>query len=101
MSKYRNVRSLYKGMLFDSLKELRRYQELELNQQAGIISNLRRQVSFNLDVNRQRVCIYKADFVYMENGKEVIEDAKGMRTDVYRLKKKLMKAVHGIEILET
>lgn len=101
MSKYHNRRTLLDGHLFDSAKEARRYQELKLNEQAGQISNLRLQVSYPLDVNRVRICQYRADFVYLENGKEVVEDAKGMKTQVYVMKRKLMKALYGITILET
>lgn len=101
MSKYGARRTLIDGELFDSQKEARRWQELKLNEQAGIISNLRRQVPFNLDVNRQRIARYVCDFAYIENGKEIYEDVKGVLTPVYRLKKKMMKALHGIEILET
>lgn len=49
----------------------------------------------------QRKCEYVADFVYKDgHGRTVVEDAKGYRTDVYKLKKKLMLYVHGIEIME-
>ncbi len=101
MSKYHNQRTMIGGQLFDSMKEANRWQELLLNQQAGIISHLRRQVKYSLDVNRRRIALYIADFVYLEQGKEIVEDAKGMRTPVYRLKKKLMHAIYGIDILET
>lgn len=43
----------------------------------------------------------RADFVYLEHGKEIVEDTKGMRTQVYVMKRKLMKALYGITILET
>lgn len=50
-----------------------------------------------------KVCVYVADFVYLDlfDGKEIVEDAKGYRTAIYKLKKKLMKAVHSIDIFET
>lgn len=49
----------------------------------------------------ERACTYIADFVYTENGKLVVEDCKGMKTESYKIKKKLMLYVHGIQIKET
>lgn len=96
-SKYRNKRS--NG--FDSKREESRWKDLCLLQRAGKISELKSQVSFSLDVNGISVGEYIADFIYLENGQDVIEDSKGYRTREYRLKKKLMKAIYGIEIRET
>lgn len=101
MSKYHARRTQIDGIFFDSMGEASRYQELRLNEHAGQISNLRCHVKYALDVNRVRVGYYEADFVYVENGKEIVEDFKGVRTPVYRLKKKMMKAIYGIEIFET
>lgn len=67
---------------------------------AGLISGLRRQVSFVLRVNDVLVCRYRPDFVYVEGDRRIVEDVKGILTPVYRLKKKLMLAVHGIEVRE-
>lgn len=96
-SKYRNKRV---GE-FDSKKEWRRSNELALLEQAGAISGVVHHPRFRIEICGIHVCDYEADFRYTENGKLVIEDVKGVRTDVYRIKKKLMKAVHGIEIVET
>lgn len=94
---------------YASRKEHRRANELKLLQKAGIISNLREQVRYELipaQYDKQgklieRACSYVADFVYTEkNGETIVEDAKGMRTDVYRIKRKLMLRVHGIKIIE-
>jgi hypothetical protein len=54
-----------------------------------------------LAVNGIAICRYRADFVYVESGKRIVEDTKGMRTDVYKLKKKMMLAILGIDIKET
>ena len=70
-------------------------------QKAGEIDELARQVRFRLDVNGVHVAVYVADFTYVRDGERITEDVKGAITPVYRLKKKLMKACHGIEILET
>lgn len=97
--KYSNVRVAG----FDSKREYRRAQELELLQKLGEISELEYQVSYEIipKVGNQRPTRYVCDFRYVEKGKVVIEDAKGMKTAVYRLKKKLMLFMHQIEIRET
>lgn len=94
---------------YDSRKEHRRANELRLMQRAGLISNLREQVKYELIPTQrdadgkliEKVCYYVADFVYTdEHGNTVVEDIKGMRTDVYLIKRKLMLHVHGIRITE-
>lgn len=95
------------GQTFDSVREYRRFCELNLMQRAGVISNLKCQVKYEL-IPSQRVdgrvvekaCTYIADFVYKKDGQTVVEDAKGHKTEVYRIKKKLMLYVHGIRITE-
>ena len=96
-SKYKNVKT--NG--FDSKKEAARYQDLVLLEKAGQIASLKTQVKFALVVYSYPICNYISDFVYWEKGDEVVEDCKGIRTPVYRIKKKLMKAIYGIEIKET
>lgn len=97
------------GRTFDSKHEAGRYTELQLLRRAGKITDLRCQVSFLLipaqyDENHrciERSCKYVADFTYRdENGTFIVEDAKGLKTDVYRIKKKLMLAKYGIQIKE-
>ena len=91
------------GLMFDSTKEARRYQDLALMQDAGQIKGLKRQVPFPIIINDRRVCEWRADFVYFD-GREnrlMVEDTKGFRTDYYKLKKRLVEAYHNIEILET
>lgn len=109
MSKYHNRKVLIDGIWFPSEREGRRYTELKLLQRGGYISDLRLQVPFmlipaqkNLDGKVvQRSVKYIADFVYNDrNGEQVVEDAKGFATDVFRLKKKLMLFVHGIDVKE-
>ena len=88
---------------FDSVKEFHRWGCLRLLERAGKITDLKRQVTFELIPKQdgERACQYVADFTYYENGQYVVEDCKGFKTDVYRIKKKLMKWVHGISIKET
>lgn len=90
-------------MLFDSAKEADRYRELYLLQAAGQISGLDCQVKFELAANGVKIADYYADFMYFErpSGALVVEDVKGMKTPAYRLKAKMMKALHGITIRET
>lgn len=95
--KYGNIKTIVDGIKFDSKKEAKRYGELKLMEKAGEISVLRLQVKFILSV-----CTYVADFVYYDKTKHlIVEDCKGVKTPVYRLKKKMMKHELGIEILET
>lgn len=102
-----------------SKKEHNRAAQLKLWQRAGIISNLREQVPFELipaqygecgtDLKGkpvrlcvERSCKYIADFVYTvnETGETVVEDTKGVRTKYYIIKRKLMLFIHGIRIRE-
>lgn len=108
MNKYGNRKVQCDGMTFDSKKEYTRWCELRLLERAGEIENLERQVPFEIIPKQTdgfgrtvRGSRYIADFVYVEGGKMVVEDCKGMRTDVYRLKKKLMLYRHGITVRET
>jgi|GEM_PF-862850 len=86
------------GIVFDSKGEMLRWLDLKLLERAGDISKLRHHVLYPLIVNGIKITDYEADFVYEEGGLEVVEDFKGVRTDVYRLKERLMKAVWGIDI---
>lgn len=90
------------GIVFDSRHEANRYAELKLLQRAGKIKNLRCQVPFELIPSQdgERAVKYIADFVYEENGKEVVEDAKGFHPKEYIIKRKLMLWVHGIKVSE-
>ena len=105
--KYHNKKTVVDGITFDSKHEAERYKELRILQIAGEISELRLQVPYELiplmKLNGKtfRSTKYVADFVYKDkNGNEIVEDAKGMKTDVYKLKKKLMAYIHHIIIQE-
>jgi len=100
-SKYGAKKTVVDGITFDSQAEATRYGVLKVIQSAGLITDLRLQVPYQITVNGKKVCRYVADFVYIENGKEVVEDVKGMKTPVYNLKKKLMEAVFGVVIFES
>jgi hypothetical protein len=100
-SKYGAVRTVVDGINFDSKKEAIRYQELKLLERAGEITELDRQVPYRCEIDGDLICTYKADFQYLENGwKLVCEDVKGFRTPLFKLKKKLVQALFGVEIRE-
>lgn len=93
--KYHNKKTDIEGIIFDSKAEARRYQELSLLEKAGVIKRLRLQPeyelipSFKKNGRTFRKTVYRADFEYVENGRIVVEDVKGFKTDVYKIKKKL------------
>ena len=90
------------NIVFDSKKEMMRYAELKALQEAGEIYGMRMQPRFDVVVNEKFICFYKADFWYecSDGSGAVVEDVKGKRTQIYKLKKKLVEAIHGIEITE-
>lgn len=120
-SKYRNRKVTIDGITFASAHEAGRYRELSLMQRARLISGLELQKPYELipaqyetvarygkkgqRLKDGRKCleksvVYIADFVYDQNGETIVEDAKGMRTPDYIIKRKLMLFVHGIQIKE-
>lgn len=101
MSKYGNVKTEVDGITFHSKREAARYQDLRLLERAGTIKDLQIQVPYLFELNDVKICKYFADFVYSEDGRQVVEDSKGKRTKDYMIKRKLMKAFFAIEIRET
>ena len=100
-NKYGNTKVTVDGITFASKAEAARYGELKLLARGGIISDLELQPSFALRGQRGGVvCKYLADFQYSEDGKRVVEDVKGMKTPVYRLKAKLFRDNFGFSITE-
>ena len=100
-SKFGAVKVIIDGIKFDSKAEGRRYGQLKLLEIAGEITKLELQPRYDLIINDVKCGFYKADFRYLDNGKLVVEDVKGMKTPIYNLKKKLVKAIYGIDIFET
>ena len=123
----RKVRDPITGDVFDSQKEYNQWRVLRLLEQAGKISNLERQVKFELIPSQrkdstevykagpqkglpkpgeviEKPCTYIADFVYIENGQKIVEDTKGCKKgaayDLFVIKRKLMLWVHGIKVKE-
>lgn len=101
-NKYGNRPVVIDGRRFASQAEGRRYQVLKIRELAGEISDLELQPCLKLVVEGHFICRYLADFRYREvvTGSSVVEDVKGKRTREYNLKKKLVKALFGIEIVE-
>lgn len=97
-SKYRAKRTVIDGITFASRGEALRYQDLRYMEKAGRIKDLQLQVAYPMSVNGYKLCTYVADFVYLEDGKKIVEDFKGVRTPIFRLKAKMMKALLGIEL---
>lgn len=122
-SKYGSRKQTVSGITFDSRKEAQRFQELRLLERAGEIFDLRLQVKYVLIPTQreasletyksgpnkgrrkpgkvlERECSYIADFVYTRGGETIVEDTKGFRTEVYKIKRKLMLERYGIRIKE-
>lgn len=122
MSKYGNKKVQgVDGRVYDSVKEMRRSVYLQALEKAGLITDLQYQVKYVLIPEKrepdtigkrggvkkgkliEKECAYYADFVYFDaaTGNLIVEDTKGMRTEAYKIKRKLMLHVYGIRILET
>ena len=105
MNKYHNKKCIYKDMTFDSKKERDYYVILEMMLKNGQITDLKTQVKFELQPSFKfngktiRSINYIADFTYIKDGKLTIVDTKGYRTEVYKLKKKMMQ-YNGYDIEE-
>lgn len=105
MNKYHNKKCIYKDMTFDSKKERDYYVILEMMLKNNQITDLKTQVKFELQPSFKfkgktiRSISYIADFTYIKDGKLIIVDTKGYRTEVYKLKKKMMQ-YKGLEIKE-
>ena len=97
MSKYRSKKVVVDGITFDSKKESQRYVELKLLERCGRIKDLELQPKFELQPSFRkngrtiRAINYVADFTYfdLEKMRIVVEDVKGLRTDVYSIKRKM------------
>lgn len=107
MSKYNAKKTTVGTEIYDSQFEAFRHQQLKLLERAGEIRNLRRQVPFVLIPSqrvgnvKERAVSYIADFVYDDSeGSQIVEDAKGVKTKEYVIKRKLMLYIHGIAIKE-
>lgn len=101
--KYGAKETYVDNIRFPSKLEAERYMYLKALERAGTIRDLKLQPRFKLHVNGELICSYVGDFEYEKEVKEgewiyVLEDTKGVETPEFKLKKKLMKAIHGLEI---
>lgn len=122
-SKYGNRKTMVDGITFDSKKKANRFRELQFLERAGKITALQRQVKYVLIPTQrefsneiykkgahqghfkpgkvlEKECSYIADFAYIQDGAYVVEDTKGVRTEAYKIKRKLMLERYGIQIRE-
>lgn len=99
-NKFGNVPTIVDGHRFASKLEGTRYLQLKMLRAGGVVADFRMQVPYVIEVNGHRICEYRADFVIdWPDGTTTVEDTKGVETPEFKLKKKLMLAVYGIEIL--
>ncbi len=99
--KFNARRTTVDNIVFASAKEAKRYSDLKLLERGGQIHSLQLQPEFPIWINGKKCFVYKADFSFMENDGRTIEDCKGFRTAIFRLKKKCVEAYYGITITET
>ncbi len=106
MNKYRNKPCVIDGHRFSSQGEGLRFRELKILDKAGNIRNLVLQPRYEIRINNMKICTYVGDFSYEQgisgglSWESILEDYKCVLTPIYKLKKKLVKAVHDIEITE-
>lgn len=99
-SKYNAVKVQADGYTFDSKREYRHYLTLKLRLAAGEISHLEVHPAWELIVKGVLVGKYTGDFAYRQGRTYIVEDVKGVRTRDYVLRKKLMWALHKVEVKE-
>lgn len=100
-NKYGAVKTEYKGRMYDSKKEARYAEKLDMMFLSGEVIDWKPQVRIPLTVNGKKICTYVCDFlVVYADGRIEYVDTKGVRTATYKLKAKLVKALLGVEIKE-
>lgn len=104
-NKYHNEKTFYKGDTYDSKREADYARTLDTTRHAVKVPErvvkVRRQVPYPVIVEKKRICVYVADFVVeYGDGREEVVDVKGFRTEVYKIKKKLVEATYKIKIIE-
>ena len=105
-NKYKNKKTVIDGITFDSKKEAKRYQELKILEKKGEIVDLELQPKYLLQDKfecqgvKHRAIYYIADFRYIdvESGQLIVEDVKGLLTEVFKIKEKLLLYKYGKEL---
>lgn len=108
-SKYRAKPQVVDGIRFPSQKQASRYRDLKLLESQNLIRELRLEVTYRMKIDGVKICSFRADFVYDEYAHgvwtPVVEDTKGYKGGaaytMFRLKKRLMKAILGIDVKES
>lgn len=104
-NKFNAIRTTVDGIIFASRREAKRYAELKLMERAGEIESLECQPSFRIEVSGIRICDYRADFKYLDKrtGEWITEDvkSKATMTPVFKIKARLLRACHGIQVMIT
>jgi len=100
-NKYNAKKRSLDGITFDSMREATRYLQLKRRQDSGEISELKCHPRYQLVWGKVKICSYRPDFTYILKKKLVVEDVKSPATNTYdfRLKKKMMKAAYGLDVL--
>jgi len=99
-NKYGAVKTTVDNIRFDSKRESERYSELKLLFKAGHIHNLEIQPRFDFKIDDKHMFTYRGDFAYFEDDRKIVEDVKGVRTALYKLKKKIIEKQFNIKIVE-
>lgn len=99
-NKYNNLLTEYKGVKYHSRLEARYAALLDIREKAKEVENIKRQEKFPLEVNGEKIGTYIADFSFFDKAQKVnrVVDIKGVETDLFKIKKKLVKAIYGIDI---
>ena len=100
MTKYKAKKTVIDNITFDSKKEAGRYLDLKLLYMSDQIKKLKCHPCFPFKYDDKVMFKYYADFEYYENDEYIVEDVKGVKTPVYKLKKKLIEAQYKIKITE-
>ncbi len=109
MNKYGAKKTMYDGFLYASIKEAGYAAKLDQLKKAKKaderVMGFRKQVPFPITVNNQKICTYILDFlITYSDGRIEHVDVKGYKKGqayaMFRIKKKLIMAVFGIDIIE-
>ncbi len=92
------------GVVFDSEAEMKRFADLQMLERAGEISDLRRQISYDIEINGQHFCTYTSDHEYLDKtGTPIIEEFKtefSKREQAYSLRRRAFELYHNLKVTE-
>lgn len=101
-NKYHAKITVVDNIKFRSKLEAKRWAELRFMERAGLIHDLKHHTRYPFFIDSVYIAFYESDFEYVEKktGDKIVEDTKGYATDVYKIKRRLMQAIYGIEVKE-